>query len=376
MIIPDLASERAERVLATAACVGVAASSLLLLAQAVGLPATPVRGQLLALIALAGVEAAAMVLVCLRLGRVDHRVVAVDVVVRCALLLATAGAAHDWAAETAGANSPLYDYVLMTTFLAGVATWRWWQGQLAAGVVAVASAGGELWLGNPAWNVVPNSANFFGLALLGWVLGWLLRGVAGQIDRHRADAVRQAERLAGERERIRYAGVLRERVVGTLEEVLAAGAVGDPRLAAQVRDDTAWLRQFMAGDLAVSGGLREALTGVVEVFGRKGLRVLLDCPREVGLSGERTEALAEAAREALTNVVKHAGVDDAVVRVREHDQGWLVDVVDLGRGFDARARSGVGQALSITTRLDEVGGWARISAKPGEGTTVWLWAPR
>ncbi len=367
------ATERGERVLATAAAVGLVFGSAMLVTQGAGLPASAARPVLLALV---GVELVAELLLAglfFRLGRVDHRWVAADVGFRAAMLTVAAVVASadgQWVVLTAHANSPLYDFTLTTTFLVGVATWRLRHCLGAAAVVAAVSAGGELWLGNPAWNVLPNSANFFGVALVGWVLAWQLRWVARQIDVHRADAVRQAELLAVERERVRYSDALRERVLATLDELVAADAVADRGLAARVRDETVWLRDFMADD-EPRRGLGEALTGLAAEFGRSGLRVSLD----VGPLPEPAPVLVEAAREALTNVVKHAGTADVAVRAFRDRTGWHVEVSDRGGGFGAEARPGVGRTESITARLAEAGGTASISSAPGAGTVVRLWLP-
>jgi signal transduction histidine kinase len=91
--------------------------------------------------------------------------------------------------------------------------------------------------------------------------------------------------------------------------------------------------------------------------------------------------LADAAHEALTNVVKHAGVDRAVVRAATVDDGTRVTVRDHGQGFDPAAvqadatgaRFGVRQ--SIKARMADAGGTAVVDSSPGRGTRVELWVP-
>jgi signal transduction histidine kinase len=89
-------------------------------------------------------------------------------------------------------------------------------------------------------------------------------------------------------------------------------------------------------------------------------------------------ALCEAAREALVNVGKHAGVEHAqiIAANAEGTDGVTVSVIDAGDGFDVDApRCGYGLGESILGRIQAVGGRAEIRSTPGEGTTVRLWAP-
>ena len=85
---------------------------------------------------------------------------------------------------------------------------------------------------------------------------------------------------------------------------------------------------------------------------------------------ERTQALVLAAREAMANAARHAGVDEVSVFV----EPTAVYVRDRGRGFDpeAVAPDRRGLAQSIRGRMERVDGTARITSAPGEGTEVEL----
>ncbi|WP_448627604.1 sensor histidine kinase [Geodermatophilus sp. URMC 64] len=88
------------------------------------------------------------------------------------------------------------------------------------------------------------------------------------------------------------------------------------------------------------------------------------------------DALVGAVREALNNVVKHAGVRSAVVRVAWSSRGVEVEVADEGRGFvPARADAGFGIRNSIRARLHDAGGDAEVTSAPGRGTRVRLVVP-
>ncbi|MDO5533266.1 MAG: ATP-binding protein [Propionibacteriaceae bacterium] len=90
-------------------------------------------------------------------------------------------------------------------------------------------------------------------------------------------------------------------------------------------------------------------------------------------------ALAQAVREAVLNVEKHAEADSLVVTVgvEERPEGDVhvrVEVVDDGIGFDTETIPGrrLGIRLALRRRLRGVGGDATVSSAPGEGTRVVL----
>ena len=113
-------------------------------------------------------------------------------------------------------------------------------------------------------------------------------------------------------------------------------------------------------------------TGVVaRVRHRPALRTL-PIPGPVG------DAMSGAVAEALRNVGRHAGVTDADVLITASGGGaMLVEVVDHGRGLPAGSPTGFGLRHSVSTRLREIGGSARIEASAEGGTHISLeWAPQ
>ena len=84
--------------------------------------------------------------------------------------------------------------------------------------------------------------------------------------------------------------------------------------------------------------------------------------------------IADCAAEALRNVARHAGTGTAELRVSDGNGQVVVEIIDQGRGFDARSvppsRRGISE--SIQARMTEIGGTAEISGAPGAGTTVTL----
>jgi signal transduction histidine kinase len=105
---------------------------------------------------------------------------------------------------------------------------------------------------------------------------------------------------------------------------------------------------------------------------RDGLRVSLVVDGEERGSAEVQEALFRTAREALNNVVKHAGVKEAGVALRFTGDEASIEVRDAGQGFDpaAERRSESFGLLALRERLEELGGGLRIEAAPGKGVVL------
>ncbi|MEV6492350.1 histidine kinase, partial [Actinoplanes sp. NPDC051633] len=74
-------------------------------------------------------------------------------------------------------------------------------------------------------------------------------------------------------------------------------------------------------------------------------------------------------REALTNVLRHAGATTAEVRLNVAGGTLLIDLDDDGRGVAAAAAAGVG-TVSMRDRARELGGRCTVDALPGGGTRV------
>ena len=87
--------------------------------------------------------------------------------------------------------------------------------------------------------------------------------------------------------------------------------------------------------------------------------------------------LFRAAQEMLFNVVKHAGVRDATIRVRRIGRCVSLSVVDQGRGFDPqelKETSGFG-LLSIRERVELLGGRMNIQSAKGKGSRFRIVVP-
>src|SRR5439155_5522319 len=94
-----------------------------------------------------------------------------------------------------------------------------------------------------------------------------------------------------------------------------------------------------------------------------------DCPID-----ERLNAVVAAAREAMVNAAKFAGVPQVQVFVEVEGERVTVFVRDRGNGFDPAAvgRDRRGVAESIVGRMARNGGAAAVRSSPGHGTEIEL----
>jgi signal transduction histidine kinase len=111
---------------------------------------------------------------------------------------------------------------------------------------------------------------------------------------------------------------------------------------------------------------------------QQGLTVQVDVASAATLPSEAlTMFLFRAAQEMLFNVVKHAGVNEAALRVRHRGRYVCLRVSDRGRGFDPqeiRKTAGFG-LLSIRERVELLGGRMKIKSVPGRGSVFRIVVP-
>jgi len=81
------------------------------------------------------------------------------------------------------------------------------------------------------------------------------------------------------------------------------------------------------------------------------------------------DALVHISREAVTNAVKHGGAASVAV-VLWYSEGWRVKIGDRGCGFDQGARRAGFGLDSMSSQARALGGKARVTSVPGEGTIV------
>jgi PAS domain S-box-containing protein len=142
-------------------------------------------------------------------------------------------------------------------------------------------------------------------------------------------------------------------------------------LMARVRDLSLRLRPTMLDDL----GLVPALLWLFERYSAQtGVRVALEHALPLGRFRPEVETAAfRIVQEALTNVARHARVQEVVVRLWADADLLGVQVEDCGRGFAAgaaQAQGPTGGLSGMRERAALLGGRLDVESAPGSGTRV------
>jgi signal transduction histidine kinase len=129
---------------------------------------------------------------------------------------------------------------------------------------------------------------------------------------------------------------------------------------------------FELGHDPVEDGLVAALSRHASMLRRRhGLDVDVEGPDRIALSSRAQTELFGIGREALANVVKHAGVSKAWVHVAARSGRVFVEVRDNGSGFDPATRHPGHFGLeSMHSRAAELDGVLTISSSSRAGTVV------
>ena len=143
-------------------------------------------------------------------------------------------------------------------------------------------------------------------------------------------------------------------------------------LQSEVRTALANLRQLASGihptELS-DHGLVEAIEGR---SARMPLRVIIDCAPELRTArfDEQTEGAAYFfVSECLTNTLKHAGTEQARVRINRSADHLDIEVSDDGLGFERDGVAATG-LRGLADRMEALGGAISISSAPGRGTRL------
>ncbi len=243
---------------------------------------------------------------------------------------------------------------------------------LSYGGLALVAAGAVLLLqgGRPTASLLAPGAIAGALLLVAGP--WLWR-LALERDTERAARIRSEERTE-------VAARVHDSVLQTLA-LIQRHAQEPRRVAAIARRQERELRGWLYGDqplgdetASVFAALSAAAADVEELHGvRVELASAGDCPVD-----DATGALVLAAREAMTNAAKFAGVDEVDVFLEVTDTAISVFVRDRGAGFDRAAVPAGRRGLvdSVEGRLERAGGRAKVVSRPGAGTEVELRLPR
>jgi signal transduction histidine kinase len=242
------------------------------------------------------------------------------------------------------------------------------EARLPLGGLAVAAAGAILLLssGGHTTHVLAPGGIAGALLLVGGPWLWQL---AVERDEERAARIRTQERAD-------VATRVHDSVLQTLA-LIQRHAEEPRRVAAIARRQERELRGWLYGDQPLGddgSSLVAALSAAAaDVEELHGVRIEIvsagDCPA--------AEPLVLAAREAMTNAAKFAGVEEIDVYVEVGEDEATVYVRDRGAGFD-RARVAPerrGLAESVEGRLARADGSATVTSAPGAGTEVELRLP-
>jgi signal transduction histidine kinase len=331
-----------------------------------------------------GIESLLMVVLWFRHRRVAPAPLTVDVLFCAAALavngtLSTGPSGHSWVFF-------MYPFTIISVVAIGVGYPMLWQACAGLGLlVGTYLATSTRIFHDPLWNVAPNTLAYVANGLITWFVARELRHYAALADRQEAEALDRTAELAREREATRYARMLHDRVLQTMETLAGGEWVTDLDIRHQVMSEAVWLRGLVTSGPDPAAGLAAGLRAIASEQAERGTAVelndtVLQRIDPAAVPPSVVEAICGAVREAVTNVAKHAGVDRAVVRAGLDGTGTVlrISIVDQGRGFDPAAVVGgrsTGLAASIRDRIELVGGIVVVTSAPGIGTDVELRIP-
>lgn len=166
-----------------------------------------------------------------------------------------------------------------------------------------------------------------------------------------------------------------------LLEYLSTGGHGQlsepPQYQHLAREAATTLRELLDGDdtsRTVDAALQEIIRTALHPTRPTVIRLRRDA-RAGALPARQFSPVVGAAREALTNALKHAESDAIEFAWRCDSQCLTVVVEDDGRGFADGAELGFGTTQSIIGRMHDAGGTSTITSNSRGGTRVTLRQP-
>jgi signal transduction histidine kinase len=216
--------------------------------------------------------------------------------------------------------------------------------------------------------------------------------------RLRRDMLRLEQQHAIERDRARIAKDIHDELGAGLTQITLAselarrGPVAETqRCLAQILESARSLTRAMDETVWAVDPRNDTLDGLMTYICKyaldymrvAGIRCRLDVPSQlpsVPVNSETRHNLFLSVKEALNNVVKHAGATEVWLRLHVRPEGFALVIEDNGQGLpapgaprqaDAGQRLSSGQGLgNFNARLESIGGKCTLSSRPGEGTRV------
>ena len=122
--------------------------------------------------------------------------------------------------------------------------------------------------------------------------------------------------------------------------------------------------------------LASHLTGMAqEMFRDSPVRIRIAVPTQlpsIPLRSDFRHHFSLAVKEALHNVLKHAGPCDVLLDLQVEDGELIAIIKDGGVGFDTALATGGNGLFNLNSRLADLGGSCQVRSKVGVGTTVTL----
>jgi signal transduction histidine kinase len=230
-------------------------------------------------------------------------------------------------------------------------------------LAALQSAGG---------NTVGILAMYVGGAL---VVAFVRRQAADIDQANKRTDTREIE-LSAARTREREFRRLHDDAVQVLERASAELEPRNADILRQAEHAAHGLRAALAGE-QLDRSLVSALADLAQQRRKDGLNLTVSLPSSLpDVDSSAVEAIAAATNEAVTNVWKHAGTNEAAIVVRAFGNQVEVSVQDAGIGFiPAEISEGFGLAGSIRGPIEHAGGKVTIESARGIGTTVSIVVP-
>lgn len=217
--------------------------------------------------------------------------------------------------------------------------------------------------------------------IIGWLVIKVMRRSAHDadiaLDELEAAHQQEAVELARERDRRARRLALHDTVLNALTAIARGGLAGrTSRIRQRCQQDLEWLQTMQdAGASNRPVPVEDLLAQVRQDAAGRGLVASVSSPSAtLLLRSHVAAAMSQAAREALSNAERHAGVQAVDVKMDGDTDRLTMIIADAGRGFDpVRIRPGtVGLPNSILGRMRDVGGDATVDSAPGRGTVVTL----
>lgn len=140
------------------------------------------------------------------------------------------------------------------------------------------------------------------------------------------------------------------------------------------------IRQFITAERGADDAedLAGVLSALVErAYAGTSAQIQIQCDPDASarLADNQAVQLANIAREALSNSLRHARSQQVQIALRSEPNAVCLEVADDGIGFDPKTQSrGLG-LTSMATRTRETGGTLDLQSSPGKGTRVVVRVP-